>query len=105
MMRRKPELLCPAGDWERLNMAVRYGADAVYLAGKMFGMRAAAANFTDEELAEAVAYAKNFYQYIRIDTHEKNLPMQKALLKQGFTHRGTIYIADGTARMAFDLMN
>ena len=39
MMRRKPELLCPAGDWERLNMAVRYGADAVYLAGTSFGMR------------------------------------------------------------------
>ncbi len=55
-------------------------------------------------LAEAVAYAKNFYQYIRIDTHEKNIPMQKALLKQGFTHRGTIYIADGSARMAFDLI-
>lgn len=53
-------------------------------------------------LAEAVAYAKNFYSYIRIDTHEKNLPMRKALAKQGFTHRGTIYIADGSARMAFD---
>ena len=53
-------------------------------------------------LAEAVSYAKNFYPYIRIDTHEKNIPMRKALLKQGFTHRGTIYIADGTARMAFD---
>ena len=56
-------------------------------------------------LAEAVAYAKNFYQHIRIDTHEKNLPMQKALFKQGFTHRGTIYIADGSPRMAFDLID
>ncbi len=57
MMRRKPELLCPAGDWERLNMAVRYGADAVYLAGSSFGMRAFAGNFTDDELRRAVAFA------------------------------------------------
>ena len=56
-MRRKPELLCPAGDWERLNMAVRYGADAVYLAGSSFGMRAFAGNFTDEELRAAVRFA------------------------------------------------
>ena len=56
-MRRKPELLCPAGDWERLNMAVLYGADAVYLAGSSFGMRAFAGNFTDEELRAAVRFA------------------------------------------------
>ena len=56
-MRRKPELLAPAGDWERLNMAVRYGADAVYLAGSSFGMRSFAGNFTDEELRQAVAFA------------------------------------------------
>ena len=57
MMRRKPELLCPAGDWERLNMAVRYGADAVYLAGSSFGMRAFAGNFDDDALRRAVAFA------------------------------------------------
>ncbi len=57
MMRKKPELLCPAGDWERLNMAVRYGADAVYLAGTSFGMRSFAGNFTDEELRRAVIFA------------------------------------------------
>ena len=48
----KPELLAPAGDMERLKMAVLYGADAVYLAGKQFGMRAASDNFTEEELKE-----------------------------------------------------
>ena len=53
-------------------------------------------------LAEAVAYARTIYSCIRIDTHEKNLPMQAALRKQGFCSRGTIYIADGTPRMAFD---
>lgn len=55
--RRKPELLAPAGDMERLRMAVLYGADAVYLAGTTFGMRAFAGNFTPEELRQAVAFA------------------------------------------------
>jgi U32 family peptidase len=50
----KPELLAPVGDMERLESALNYGADAVYLAGKTFGMRAAPSNFSDEELAEAV---------------------------------------------------
>ncbi|MEA4993561.1 MAG: U32 family peptidase [Oscillibacter sp.] len=52
-----PELLCPAGDMERLKMAVAYGADAVYLAGTSFGMRSFAGNFSDGELADAVEYA------------------------------------------------
>ena len=52
-----PELLSPAGNPEKLYAAVRYGADAVYLAGQRFGMRAAAANFTMPELCEGVAYA------------------------------------------------
>ena len=45
-MRRKPEILAPAGDMEKLQMAVLYGADAVYLAGTSFGMRSFAGNFT-----------------------------------------------------------
>ena len=55
--RAKPELLAPAGDMERLKMAVLYGADAVYLAGTSFGMRAFAGNFSPEELPQAVAFA------------------------------------------------
>ena len=55
--RDKPELLAPAGDMERLKMAVLYGADAVYLAGTSFGMRAFAGNFSDEALPQAVAFA------------------------------------------------
>ncbi len=54
---KKPELLSPAGDMEKLNMAIRYGADAVYLAGTSFGMRSFAGNFTPEELPKAVALA------------------------------------------------
>ena len=53
---KKPELLAPAGDMERLQAAVKYGADAVYLGGTMFGMRAAPANFNKEQLKEAVEY-------------------------------------------------
>ena len=53
----KPELLAPAGDMERLTMAVAYGADAVYLAGNTFGMRAFAGNFDEDGLAKAVALA------------------------------------------------
>ena len=53
----KPELLCPAGDMERLEMALHYGADAVYLAGEQFGMRASAGNFSEGELRKAVLLA------------------------------------------------
>ena len=56
-MRKKPELLAPAGDMERLKLAVLYGADAVYLAGTDFGMRAFAGNFSPEELPQAVDFA------------------------------------------------
>lgn len=53
-MGRAVELLSPAGDMERLQMAVAYGADAVYLAGQMYGMRSFAGNFSREELEQAV---------------------------------------------------
>ena len=51
------ELLSPAGDWERLEMALCYGADAVYLAGKEFGLRASAGNFERDELVRALELA------------------------------------------------
>lgn len=56
-MFRKTELLSPAGDFESLLYALDYGADAVYLGGKSFGMRAGAKNFTEEELCSAVQTA------------------------------------------------
>ena len=49
--------MSPAGDRERLQMAVRYGADAVYLAGRQFGMRSSVVNFSDEDMRWAVGYA------------------------------------------------
>ena len=54
---RKMELLAPAGGPEQLGMALHFGADAVYLAGRRWGMRSASANFGDDELAAAVARA------------------------------------------------
>ena len=57
MIKPKIELLAPAGDFERLEMALRYGADAVYLAGTQFGMRASAGNFTFPELSKATKLA------------------------------------------------
>lgn len=52
-LKKKPELLAPAGDMERLKMAIAYGADAVYLAGTTFGMRAFAGNFDEKSIYEA----------------------------------------------------
>ena len=67
---KKPELLAPAGDLERLQAALDYGADAVYLAGKAFGMRSAPSNFTNEELREGVrrAHAKGVKVYVTCNT-------------------------------------
>ena len=56
-MAEKVELLSPAGDMERLRMALHYGADAVYLAGREFGMRSTAVSFDDETLLEGVREA------------------------------------------------
>ena len=72
--RKKPELLCPAGDFERLRLAVAYGADAVYLAGTAFGMRAFAGNFSPEDLPRAVAYAheRGVRVHVTVNTMPRN---------------------------------
>lgn len=59
-MDKKLELLSPAGDMERLRMAVAYGADAVYLAGHQYGMRSFAGNFSREELRQAVGLCRSY---------------------------------------------
>lgn len=65
-----PELLSPAGNFEKMKAAILYGADAVYLAGNAFGMRAAADNFSIEEIYEAVKYAheRNVKVYVTVNT-------------------------------------
>ena len=64
------ELLSPAGNFEKMKSAIRYGADAVYLAGHFFGMRSAADNFTNEELKDAVIYAheRGVKVYLTVNT-------------------------------------
>ncbi|MCM1262341.1 MAG: U32 family peptidase [Butyrivibrio sp.] len=57
---RKPELLVPAGSLEVLKTAVIFGADAVYIGGEVFGLRAKAKNFTKEEMAEGIAFAHKY---------------------------------------------
>ncbi len=63
------ELLAPAGNMEKLLTALHFGADAVYLAGKRYGLRAFADNFTDSEIAEAVklAHAANTKVYVTLN--------------------------------------
>ena len=70
----KPELLAPAGDMEKLKYAVAYGADAVYLAGKEFGMRTASGNFDDAALKTAVDFAheKGVKVYVTLNTVVKS---------------------------------
>lgn len=56
-MIKKPELLAPAGDLEKLKVAILYGADAVYIGGEHFGLRAKAKNFTIDEMKEGISFA------------------------------------------------
>ena len=82
----KVELLAPAGDLEKLQIAYLYGADAVYCAGKKFGLRANANNFTMEELKTAVEFAHNLnkklYVTVNIIFHDKELEGLDEYLKE-----------------------
>ena len=71
---KKLELLSPAGDMERLQMAVLYGADAGYLAGTSFGMRSFAGNFSPEELVQAVKFAHSHHVkcHVTVNTMPRN---------------------------------
>lgn len=74
---KKVELLAPAGNMEKFKMAIHYGADAVFLGGKMFNLRAGSNNFSDEELKEAVDYAhkrnRRVYVTLNIIPHNDEL--------------------------------
>lgn len=77
-MIKKPELLAPAGNLEKLKMACIYGADAVFLAGKSFGLRAFSDNFNAEEMQEGIRFAhehgKRVYVTVNIVPHNEDLP-------------------------------
>ena len=62
----KPELLAPAGDLARAKLAIRYGADAVYLGGQSYSLRSRASNFTLEDIQEACAFAKQYGARIHV---------------------------------------
>ncbi len=80
----KPELLAPAGNLEKLKVAVLYGADAVYLGGRHFGLRAGAGNFSEEEMAEGVRFAREkgvrVYVTVNIFAHNRDLEQLPAYL-------------------------
>jgi U32 family peptidase len=71
---KRPELLAPAGDFEKMRMAIHYGADAVYLGDPRFSLRNKAKNFGAEELASAVAYAheRNVRVYTTVNIFARN---------------------------------
>jgi len=90
---KKPELLAPAGSLEKLKIAVRYGADAVFIGGQEFGLRSNAQNFSLEEIREGVEFARGFGAKIYVTTniiaHNENM----AGLEEYLTALGEIGIA------------
>ncbi len=81
---KKPELLLPAGNLNTLKTAVRYGADAVYIGGEAFSLRAKADNFDDEKMREAVRFChergKKLYVAVNIFAHNRDLAGIEAYL-------------------------
>lgn len=101
----KPELLAPAGNFEKLKIAIHYGADAVYLAGKDFSLRNFSGNFTDQELSEAVQYAhtKGVKVYLACNIYSRNNEQEriKSFLENvGRTAPDAVIISDPGILMA-----
>ncbi len=74
MRQKKPELLAPAGNMEKLKMAILYGADAVYLGGEAYGLRAQGGNFSREEIREAIRFAhgRGRKVYVTVNVYPHN---------------------------------
>ena len=85
-MKKRPELLAPAGDLERLKIALLYGADAVYIGGPLLNLRANAINFTFDEIKEATTFAHNLnkkvYVTVNIVLHNEELKELEDYLKK-----------------------
>ncbi|MCL1816581.1 MAG: U32 family peptidase [Clostridiales bacterium] len=83
---KKPELLAPAGDMEKMRIAFAYGADAVYIGGQDFSLRAQAGNFSLEELPQAVTYAhrlnKKLYVAVNVFAHNSDIERMPSYLKR-----------------------
>lgn len=98
-MNRHIEVLSPAGNMDKLKMAIRYGADAIYCAGQSFGLRASSSNFSNEELKEAVEFAhshgKKIYVTCNIIPHNEDLVGLEDYLKfLESIHVDAIIVAD-----------
>ena len=82
---KKMEPLAPAGDLEKLKIAIDYGADAVYFGGEAFGLRAGAGNFTKEEIREGAEYAhergKKIYMTVNIFAHNEDIRLLPDFLR------------------------
>ena len=76
---KKPELLAPAGNLEKLKVAIHYGADAVYLSGKSYGLRSFAGNFTIPQMEEGIklAHKKGVKVYVTVNIFLRNDDMEK----------------------------
>ena len=83
---KKIELLAPAGDLERLKIAILYGADAVYLGGKQFSLRSRASNFDIEDIAKGVQFAKEHNAHVHVTVnmlpHEEDMDGLKEYLME-----------------------
>lgn len=99
------ELLAPAGDLEKLKYAVHYGADAVYIGGQTFGLRAAAKNFSKEEMAEGIRFAhshgRKVYVTANIIPHNEDLKALPALLDDIVDMGADAVIASDPGTIAF----
>ncbi|MFA4909976.1 MAG: peptidase U32 family protein, partial [Desulfobacteria bacterium] len=76
---KKPELLAPAGNLEKLKVAIHYGADAVYLSGKSYGLRSFAGNFTISQMEEGIklAHKKGVKVYVTVNIFPRNEDLEK----------------------------
>lgn len=106
----KMELLAPAGGREQLEYAIRFGADAIYLAADRFGMRQRATNFALEDIAGAVAYAHDHETrvYVTLNTimHDNDIDALAAYMRTlAAAHIDAFIIGDlGAARLARELV-
>jgi putative protease len=105
-MLKKPELLAPAGSFAKMQAAIHYGADAVYLGGRQFSLRAHATNIADDEISRAVSYAhaRNVKVYVTVNilAHNRDfltLPAYLETLAQAGTD-GLIIADPGIMRVA-----
>ena len=90
--KRRPELLAPAGDLEKLKIAVEYGADAVYFGGELFSLRAGAGNLSVPEIREGTEYAhqrgRKVYMTINIFAHNEDMEQLENYLPESSGRSG-----------------